>query len=322
MKKAHRIAGVLTLAACAAWNLAHAAWPDDKPIEVMVGYGPGGANDIMARAMVPFLEGQLGGKAKLIVVNRPGASGEIAWAALQRAVPDGYTIALISTPSFLTNTLQRKTQYDPAQIVPLARIMDDPALFITITASPLGSLADVVRKLKASPEGISMGTSGIATNGHMAALALLAATGAKVNDVPFKGSGETRIALVGGHIDMAVMGGTEFLQAGRIKELKALAQLARTRHAFIGDIPTAREQGLDIVVSSERGFGVPRGLPLDVQSRLEKAIEATLRDPEFLKRVSIEANAVAYQSGAEWAKRMPEEKKKFETLWQSAPVKP
>lgn len=320
MKSPIRLLPSIGFALCAVAAGAHAAWPDDKPIEVIVGYAPGGANDLMARVMAPFMEKQLGGKAKLIVINRPGASGEIGWAALQRAAPDGYTIALISTPSFLTNTLQRKTQYDPAQIVPLARIMDDPALFITIAASPLNSLADVVRKLKASPEGISMGTSGIATNGHMAALALLAATGAKVNDVPFKGSGEARTALAGGHIDMAVMGGTEFLQAGRTKELKALAQLARTRHAFIGDIPTAREQGLDIVISSERGFGAPRGLPPDVQSRLEKAIEETLRDPEFLKRVSIEANTVAYQSGAEWAKRMPEEKRKFETLWKFAPV--
>ena len=322
MKSSIRLLLSIGFALCAVSSGAHAAWPDDKPIEVIVGYAPGGANDLMARVMAPFMEKQLGGKAKLIVVNRPGASGEIGWTALQRAAPDGYTLALISTPSFLTNTLQRKTQYDPAQIVPLARIMDDPALFITIAASPLNSLADVVRKLKASPEGISMGTSGIATNGHMAALALLAATGAKVNDVPFKGSGEARTALAGGHIDMAVMGGTEFLQAGRMKELKALAQLAPTRHAFIGDIPTAREQGLDIVISSERGFGVPRCLPPDVQSRLEKAIEETLRDPEFLKRVSIEANAVAYQPGAEWAKRMPEEKRKFETLWKAALVKP
>ncbi len=312
-----QLLSIVSVALGLALNPAWGAWPDDKPIEVIVGYAPGGANDIMARAMAPFIEKLLGPKAKLLVVNRPGASGEIGWAALQRAAPDGYTMALVSTPSFLTNTLQRKTQYDPAAIVPIARIMDDPTVFVTIVASPFNNLSDMVRKLKASPQGISLGTSGIATNGHMAALALLAASGAKINDIPFKGSGESRTALAGGHIDMAAMGGTEYLQAARSKELKALAQLAPTRHAFIGDVPTAREQGFDIVISSERGFAVPRGLPPETQSRLEKAIEATLRDPEFLKRVSIEANAVAYQTGAEWAKRMPEEKKKFETLWRS-----
>lgn len=301
---------------------AQAAWPDDKPIEVIVGYAPGGANDVMARAMAPFLEKYLGGKAKVMVVNRPGASGEIGWAALQRAAPDGYTIALISTPSFLTNTLQRKTQYDPAAIVPLARIMDDPALFIANAASPYNSLADIVRKLKAAPESVSIGTSGVATNGHMSALALTAATGVKLNDVPYKGSGETRTALAGGHIDLAVMSGTEFLQASRSREMKGLAQLAPARHAFIKDVPTAREQGVDIAVSSERGYGAPRGLPPEVQSRLEKAIEATLRDPEFLKRIPIEAHAVAFQPGPEWARRMPEEKRKFETLWKSVPQKP
>lgn len=316
-----KLAAFAALAAATLTGIAHAAWPDDKPIEVIVGYAPGGANDVMARAMAPFIEKQLGGKAKLLVVNRPGASGEIGWAALQRAAPDGYTIALISTPSFLTNTLQRKTQYDPAAIVPLGRIMDDPAVIVAIASSPYNNLADIVRKLKSAPESVSIGTSGIATNGHMSALAFMAATGTRLNDVPFKGSGETRTALAGGHIDLAVMGGTEFLQATRTREMKALAQLAPARHAFLKDVPTAREQGIDIAISSERGYGAPRGLPPEVQARLEQAIETTLRDPEFLKRIPIEAHGVAFQPGAVWAKRMPEEKKKFEALLKGVPQK-
>ncbi|WP_423194662.1 tripartite tricarboxylate transporter substrate binding protein [Cupriavidus sp. H18C2] len=158
---------------------AQAAWPEDRPIEVYVGFAAGGGTDLLARAMAPFLQKHLGGKARIVVVNKPGASGEIAYLSLSRATPDGYTIGIISTPSFLTIPIQRKPKYDPAAIVPLARVIDDPTMFVVAGDSKLASMADLVKQLKGNPEGLSMGSNGIGTNGHMAALALQQATGAK-----------------------------------------------------------------------------------------------------------------------------------------------
>lgn len=302
---------------------AHAAWPDDRPIEVYVGFAAGGGTDLLARAMAPYLQKHLGAKARIVVVNKPGASGEIAYAALSRAAADGYTIGIVSTPSLLTIPIQRKPKYEPASIVPLARVIDDPAMFVVAGDSKLASMADLVRLLKANPEGLSMGSNGIGTNGHMAALALQQATGARVNHIPFAGTSQTKTSLLGHHIDVMAMSTTEFTEADRAsKDVKVLAQLGETRRpGLMADVPTAREQKLDITISSERGFAAPRGLPPDVAKRLQDAIEATVKDPEFLSRAVNEARGISYLSGAAWTQHMATQRGKFESLWKLASAK-
>ncbi|GJG94033.1 tripartite tricarboxylate transporter substrate binding protein [Cupriavidus pauculus] len=314
----------LLLAALATTAMsAHAAWPDDRPIEVYVGFAAGGGTDLLARAMAPYLQKHLGGKARIIVVNKPGASGEIAYSSLSRAAADGYTIGIVSTPSLLTIPIQRKPKYDVAAIVPLARVIDDPAMFVVAGDSKLASMADVVKQLKANPEGLSMGSNGIGTNGHMAALALQQATGAKVNHIPFAGTSQTKTSLLGHHIDLMAMSTTEYTEADRAsKDVKALAQLGNERRpGLVADVPTAREQKLDIVISSERGFAAPRGLPPDVARRLQDAIEATTKDPEFLARAVNEVRGISYLSGAAWTQHMATQRGKFESLWKIASAK-
>jgi len=299
---------------------AHAAWPDDRPIEVYVGFAAGGGTDLLARAMAPHLQKHLGGKARVIVVNKPGASGEIAYAALSRAAADGYTVGIVSTPSLLTIPIQRKPKYEAASIVPLARVIDDPAMFVVAGDSKLASMADLVKLLKANPEGLSMGSNGIGTNGHMAALALQQATGAKVNHIPFAGTSQTKTSLLGHHIDVMAMSTTEFTEADRAsKDVKVLAQLGTERRpGLVADVPTAREQKLDITISSERGFAAPRGLPPEIARRLQDAIEATVKDPEFLSRAVNEARGISYLSGAAWTQHMATQRGKFEGLWKLA----
>lgn len=302
---------------------AQAAWPDDRPIEVYVGFAAGGGTDLLARAMAPFIQKHLGGKARIVVVNKPGASGEIAYASLSRAAADGYTIGIVSTPSFLTIPIQRKPQYEPAAIVPLARVIDDPTMFVVAGDSKLASMTDLVRQLKANPEGLSMGSNGIGTNGHMAALALQQATGARVNHIPFAGTSQTKTSLLGHHIDVMAMSTTEFTEADRAsKDVKVLAQLGNERRpGVVADVPTAREQKLDITISSERGFAVPRGVPPAIVRRLQDAIEATTKDPEFLARAVNEARGISYLSGAAWSQHMATQRGKFESLWKIASAK-
>ncbi|WP_423199074.1 MULTISPECIES: tripartite tricarboxylate transporter substrate binding protein [unclassified Cupriavidus] len=300
---------------------AHAAWPDDRPIEVYVGFAAGGGTDLLARAMAPFLQKHLGGKARMVVVNKPGASGEIAYVSLSRATADGYTIGIVSTPSLLTIPIQRRPKYDPAAIVPLARVIDDPAMFVVAGDSKLKSMADLVQQLKANPEGLSMGSNGIGTNGHMAALALQQVTGVRVNHVPFAGTAQSKTSLLGHHIDVMVMSTTEFTDADRAsRDVKPLVQLGATRRPGVKDVPTAAEQNLDIAISSERGFAAPRGLPPAIARRLQDAIEATTKDPEFLARAVNEARGIAFLSGPAWTAHMATQRGKFERLWKLVPA--
>ena len=104
-----------------------AGWPDDKPIEVVIGFAPGGATDVMARKLLPFVEQRLGGKAKFVVLNKPGAGGEIAFAAIQRAAPDAYAIGVVNVPGYNFIPMTRKTQYSMDEIRLIARVVDDRA---------------------------------------------------------------------------------------------------------------------------------------------------------------------------------------------------
>ena len=117
------VAAIVGVAACGpAW----AGWPDDKPIEVVIGFAPGGATDVMARKLLPFVEQRLGGKVKFVVLNKPGAGGEIAFAAIQRAAPDAYSIGVVNVPGYNFIPMTRKTQYSMDEIRLIARVVDDP----------------------------------------------------------------------------------------------------------------------------------------------------------------------------------------------------
>jgi tripartite-type tricarboxylate transporter receptor subunit TctC len=308
------VALALLLAPCA-----HAAWPDDRPIEIVVGYQAGSGPDILARRMAPAMARRLGSGANTIVTNRAGASGEIALTAVSRAEPNGYTIATLTTPSFIMAEKVKKPQFDPAEILPLARVVDDPTLIVAGGASTIKDLKDLVARLQASPASLSIGHNGIGTNGHLATLAIQRAAGAKFVDIPFKGSSESRTALLGGHVDLVVMSVSEFVMDREAAGLfKAVSQLGPSRAAILPDLATAHDLGLDIEISSERGFAVRRGVPADIIARLQDAIAAAVTDPEFLRGTTKDEMSVSYLSGSDWAKSMAERKARYEAIWNSA----
>jgi tripartite-type tricarboxylate transporter receptor subunit TctC len=160
-------ASIVALLASAA-TLASAAWPDERPIEVVVGFAPGGGTDLMARKLLPFVQKRLGGTAQFVVVNKPGAGGELANAQVLKAKPDGYTIAVVNVPGYLYLPMTRKTQYQPEDFQLISRVVDDPTVLISRTDGTLTSLQTVVGVLKQRPASISVGHNGEGTNGDLA----------------------------------------------------------------------------------------------------------------------------------------------------------
>ena len=175
------------------------AYPD-KPISMIVAYGPGGGTDLTARVIGPFIEKHLGGGAKIVVVNRPGAGGEIGFTALADAAPDGYTIGFINTPNVLSIPIERKTGYSWERFELLGNIVDDPGGFSVHNAGEIKTLADLVTYAKANPNTVTVGTTGVGSDDHLAMLAFQKITGVKMTHVPFPGSSAVRTALVGRHI--------------------------------------------------------------------------------------------------------------------------
>nr|WP_312231796.1 tripartite tricarboxylate transporter substrate binding protein [Pseudomonas sp.] len=305
-------AALVTLALCAA--NAHAAWPEDRPIEFLVAYAPGGSTDVMARAMQPFLEKRL--DAKIVIVNRPGAAGEIAYTALSKAKPDGYTFAFINTPGFVSTRVQRRVGYEEASIRPVARIVDDPTVLAVSNDATYKSLDDFVQAAKAAPGKLSLGTSGVGTDDHLMMVQLEQLTGITLTHVPFAGASESATALMGGHISSA---GQNISELSDDSKYRVLAQFSNERMPQEPELPTAKEQGVDLVMTSERGIAAPAKVPDDIEKRMADAVKAVLEDPAFLEKAKDLSLPIAYLSGEDWQKGLDEQKTRYQALWDKSP---
>jgi tripartite-type tricarboxylate transporter receptor subunit TctC len=293
---------VSMLLAAPAW----AAWPEDKPIEVVVGFAPGGGTDLMARKLAPFLQKHLGGKAQFIVVNKPGASGELSNAYVAKARPDGYTLGIVNYPAYLYVPLARKAQYQPEDLRLIARVVDDPTVLVARAESNIGSLQTFVGVLKQAPGTLAVAHNGEGSNGDLVLQLLTAVTGARINAIPYKGTGQQKTDLLGGHVALGTVSAGELpeLHKGGKGPLKAIVQFTQKRSQALPNVPTAVEAGVPVFMSSERGVAAPRDVDPTIASRLEKAIADSLKDPEFLATASADAPVLSFMPGAQWAKSM------------------
>lgn len=309
-------AGAASLAAPA---LAQPAWPAARPIEVIVGFAPGGGTDVMVRALGQLLAAELPG-ANLVISNRPGAGGETAYVAMQSARPDGYTLGTINTPGYVSLGVQRRVRYDRAQIRLIARLVDDPSAFVVHRDSPFRTLRDVVEGAKRRPGAISLGSSGIGTDDHLGLTLFEAASGTELIHVPFAGAGPVRNALLGRQIDI---GGLNLGEIGMLGEtsplLRAIAGMGERRWELMPDVPTFREEGFDVLMSSERGIGAPRGIPDEIAQRLEDAIAKVIATPEWAEKVRQLELAMAFLRGAAWEALMPVQLARYQAIWQRTP---
>ncbi|WP_444633489.1 Bug family tripartite tricarboxylate transporter substrate binding protein [Cupriavidus oxalaticus] len=299
---------------------AHAAWPEDQPIEVVVGFAPGGGTDLMARSLAPFIQKSLGGHARVVVINKPGASGEIANAHVARAKPDGYTLAIVNAPGFVFLPLSKKTQYKVDDFTLLARVVNDPTVLVAKREAKYKTLSDAVQTLKKDPKSLSFGYNGAGTNGHLALVQLQKIADVQANDVPFKGTAESKTALLGGHVDYAFVSAAETpeLRNGT-GNLKAVVQFGEQRSKALPHVPTATEVGYQMTMSSERGFAAPKGLPVDIAARLQKAIADSIADPEFIKAASNDAPVLSYLPGAEWQASLNKQQAALQALADQMP---
>jgi len=261
--------------------LAFAAYPE-RPITLIVAYPPGGGTDLVARALAPYVEKYLGGGAKIVVVNRAGAGGEVGFAALANSPADGYTIGFVNTPPLLTIPIERQAQFHWQRYDYIGNIIDDPCNFSVHAETPIRNLAELAAYAKAHPGEVTVGTTGIGSDDHIAMLKFERAAGVKLRHIPFKGSADVRAAIAGRQIMVAAINIGEALQYQKGgTPLRNLVQMSPARTNLAPELPTAREQGYDIEMSSLRGMAAPKGLPADIRERLVAAVERAAADAQF-----------------------------------------
>ncbi|WP_028356622.1 tripartite tricarboxylate transporter substrate binding protein [Bordetella petrii] len=303
--------GLASLGAAApAW-----AWPD-RPVELIVGFAPGGGTDLTARALAVFLEKELG--SSVVVVNKPGASSAIALSYVARAKPDGYTLAMTNMPGLVSLPIERQPGFAADDFTYLANLVRDPSAFSVAMDSPYRTLGELVAAAREKPGLISYGSTGVGTDDHLAMVLFQGLTGTTLNHVPYNGAGPLRTAVLGGH---TVIGGINLGEAMPYhgKNMRILAQASAQRSPLAPDVPTFKEQGVDLVFASERGIVAPRGLPPDIEQKLAGALERVAADPAFRRQMAQQFTEMDYLPGPAWRARLQQDDARLRAIWARTP---
>lgn len=303
---------------CSASAPALAAWPADRPIEVIVAYNAGGSTDVAARAFLPILEKYLPG-ASFAVINKPGAGGEIGTTAIANAKPDGYTIGFLNAPSFLQKPYERKTQYTKESFTYIANLVYDPGAWAVLVNSPFKSLQDVIDQARKSPGQVTVATAGVGTDDHINITRFQKLTGTKLTMVPFSGDNPAITAVLGGHAMVAGLNtgaiGTWVTEG----KLRPLAVAAEDRTNLLPDTPTFKEQGVPLIGGSARGIGGPKGMPQDVVQKLSAAIAKAVADPAFIEQSKQQFVPVRYLDSGAYRKFIDEMDEQVKEQWEEDP---
>ncbi|MEZ5652092.1 MAG: tripartite tricarboxylate transporter substrate binding protein [Burkholderiaceae bacterium] len=278
MNTMRRIA--LGLIAAAVGSFTSLALADDypsRPITLVVPYGAGGTTDISARQMATMAEKALG--QPFVVENMPGGSGANAMRSVAGAKADGYTlIATTSSPSFVTPALRPVGYETLKDFVPIMNYSGPYHGVLVQAASPYQSLAELIAAAKAGKT-LSYATAGAMGGAHLAFTKVAKASGASLQHVPFKGSAPATAALLGGHVDIALVPAyRDLVQSG---QLRLLGVLDGTRDPDFADTPTLTDAGFDIEFPSIVGIMAPAGTDPAIIARLEKTFTDIAGSDEF-----------------------------------------
>lgn len=300
---------------------ARADYPD-KPIEMIVAFAPGGGTDVAARSIARYMEKYLGSGARIGVVNKPGAGGEIGWTAVAQAKPDGYTIGFINAPAINALVIEGKTKFKMGDLQPVANLVYDPGVLVVPKTSSYSSLKDLIDAAKKASTPIVIGTSGASgSSEHIALLNFQRLADTKFTPAFFGGTAPVRQAVLGGHVPAATMNLSEALQIAREGNIKVIGVMSAERSSYLPDAPTFREGGYDVVVGASRGIAAPKGIPADVIAKLEKAIDQALKDPEYLDAAKKAEIPLQYLASAEFKGFLDRATTDLEATWKATPWK-
>jgi len=256
-----------------------------RPMSLVVSYPAGGGADLMARILAPRLSEALG--QSVVVENKPGASGQLAAAAVARATPDG-TSLLLDASSFAVNpSLYPKLPYDSnAAFTPLAILATFPNVLVCHPGFEAKTVQDVIAKAKAQPDSVAYASSGNGSAQHLAGALFEQRTGIKLSHIPYRGGGPAMNDVMGGQVPLFfanVASSLGHIQAGKLRPLAVTSTL---RARSLPNIPTMGEVGVtDYEVLEWNPLLAPAGISADTRKQLVAAVRKALADPEVLGRI-------------------------------------
>lgn len=264
---------------------AQAAFPS-KPIRIIVPYAPGGFTDIVARLVGQKLSTRLG--QPVIVENKTGGSTAIGAEFVAKAAPDGHTLLMGVTTTLSTNPfLFKKLPYKPSDFAPIALTGLTPFVLMAHPSLGAGTVKELMELAKTKPDSLNVATLGIGSSTHLVLAMFNAASGSKITDVPYKGSGPAMTDLLAGHIPLYFDALPTSLSAIKSGQLKPIAVTSEQRSAAAPAVPTFREAGVkDMVAYSWYGLLAPAATPPAVLDTLNKATNEAMQSKEIQDKMA------------------------------------
>jgi tripartite-type tricarboxylate transporter receptor subunit TctC len=313
----------LAVGAAALPAVSRVAWTQtypSRPVRWIVGFPPGGGNDIFGRLIGQWLSERLG--QPFVIVNRPGAGGNIATEAVVRASPDGYTLLLANAANAINASVYDKLNFDFIRdIAPVAGIVRVSVVMVVHPSVPAKTFPEFIAYAKANPDKLNMASNGNGSVPHLAGELFKVMTGVNMLHVPYRGTAPALTALLGGQVQVmfaSLPGSVEYVKAGK---LRALAVTTATRSDELPDIPTVGEFVPGYEVSQWYGVGAPKGTPVEITDKLNKEINGGLADPKMKAHLAELGGIVLEGSPADFGKLIAADTEKWGKVIRAANIK-
>jgi len=279
-----------------------------KPIRIVVPFPAGGQTDIQARLLAAKLQPMLG--VTVLVDNKPGASTILGTMEVVRAPADGHTLLYtISVTAGQNPHLFTKLPYDPFKDLTPVMFAARSSTVLTVPAnSPFNSVADLIKHAKANPGKLNYASYSLGSTSHLVAELMQQSTGTQMTHIPFKGSADAGMALMGGQVDFLFDGPTTAIANAKGGKVKMLAFTDPKPYAALGNLPNMAQAGVPGVdVTGGMQFFGPRNMPAEVLSKINASLAAALKDPEVAKVYADGASEIVASSAAEHAASVKEQ---------------
>jgi tripartite-type tricarboxylate transporter receptor subunit TctC len=298
------------------------AQTSQKKIQILVPFAPGASSDGISRIIANELAPRL--SRQIVVENKPGAGGSLGLMTLAKAAPDGETLGVGATGALVISPhLASAPPFDPLrELAPIAKLIDVPLVIVANPAVGPKSIKEMIERSKATPGGITFGSTGTNSGQHLTMELLKKVTGANLVHVAYRGSAPAVTHLVGGQIPLAVVDLTSAHPHIKAGTLIALAVPHTHRTAMAPEIPTVAEAGVPGFgrIGGFIGMFGPAGTPAPLVKRLSQEVGAILAVPQVQDKVRLLSVEPGYTDDVAFARMLAEESAKWKELLQAMPM--
>lgn len=266
---------------------AHAQDYPARTVRMVVPFAPGGASDFVGRIIQPRMAELL--KQQVVVDNRSGAAGNIGVEVAARANPDGYTFLLgnVGTMAINANIFVKFPVKPLSDLMPITQVVDVPGSLVVHPALPAKNVKELIAYLKANPNKLNYGSPAPSSANNLEMVMFLMNTGTQAQQVNYKGgAGPAMIGLLGNEVQMMFVTFSSAVTHVKSGRVRMLATISPERVAALPDVPTMREQGLNMSVGSWQGLYVPKGTPAAIVKKLFGVAHESMKHPEVIKRMT------------------------------------